>query len=200
VALYRELLDGAEDGSIVVATVGQLTGLAGLLDSSPDGISATPGLELARTKVRLLVTMGLGFWPAGEDGWNWRCDIPAAARVLNDWPGPLAVMPHGADVRTGARLVATAPAANPVRRIYELYAKGNPHPSWDQCTVLYAVNGPGELWGEKTGYRLWFDGLSGRHEWREDASSPHVYVEQVAPSERIADVVDELMYRLPTRC
>lgn len=199
VALYRKLLAGAEDGSIVVCAIGQLTGLAGLLDSPSDSVSASSGVDLAQSKIKLLVTMALGSWPEGEDGWNWRCDIPAAARVLNDWPGPLAVLPHGGDVLTGGELVASAPASNPVRRIYEIYAKGNDHPSWDQCTVLYASTGPGELFAERAGYRLHFDGASGKHEWRKDSTSPHVYIEQVASSAAIARIVEELMCRPPKR-
>jgi hypothetical protein len=205
VALYRQLLATAADSSIVVCAVGQLTALAGLLASAPDDVSALPGAELVGKKVKLLVTMGLGIWPEGEDGFNWATDIPAAARVLNNWPGPLAVMPHGGDVLTGNRLVAITPTSNPVRRIYELFVphvfpERNDHcrSSWDQCAVLYAATGFDDIFAGKPGYRLKFDGTSGKHHWKEDPTSPHVYIEQLTPSATVAEIVEELMCRSPS--
>lgn len=203
--LYRQLLATAADSSIVVCAVGQLTALARLLTSAPDDVSDLPGAELVRKKIKLLVTMGLGIWPEGEDGFNWATDIPAAARVLNYWPGPLAVMPHGADVLTGNKLVTRTPTSNPVRRIYEVFVphvfpERNDHSrsSWDQCAVLYAATGFDDIFAGKLGYRLNFDGTSGKHKWREDPASPHVYIEQLTPSSTVAEIVEELMCRPPS--
>lgn len=199
VTQYRRILADAPDGSIVICAVGQLAGLASLLDSEGDKISPLAGVELAQRKVRLLVTMALGIWPEGRDTFNWVCDIPSADRVLNAWPGPLAVMPHGEDILTGGRLVAEGSKKNPVRRIYEIYVKRDDHlrASWDQCAVCFAVKGPGELFSTRSGRRLRFDVNSGAHEWIPDADSKQVYVERVATPETVAAVIEELMCRRP---
>jgi len=199
VTQYRRLLANAADGSIVICAVGQLAGLAGLLDSGSDTISPLSGAELARQKVRLLVTMALGAWPEGHDTFNWICDIPSAARVLNAWPGPMAVMPHGENILTGGRLVAEGPKDSPVRRIYEIYVKRDDHlrPSWDLCAAYYAVKGPGALFRARSGRRLRFDATTGRHEWIPGPDSQHIYVERVATPETIAAAVEELLCRRP---
>ena len=100
---------------MVICATGMLYALAKLLESPPDDISAWSGHELVARKVRLLVTMGGGVFPQGADGFNWECDRPSAARVLNSWPTPLAVSPHGEHVLTGSRLTAATSEANPVR-------------------------------------------------------------------------------------
>ena len=199
VTQYRRLLANAVDGSIVICAVGQLAGLAGLLDSEADTISPLSGAELARQKVRLLVTMALGIWPEGRDTFNWICDIPSAARVLNAWPGPMAVIPHGEDILTGGRWVAEGPKDSPVRRVYEIYVKRDDHlrPSWDLCAAYFAVKGPDALFSTRSGRRLRFDVACGRHQWIPDADSKHLYVERVATPETIAAVVEELMCRRP---
>ena len=199
VSVYRRLLASAEDQSLVICVVGQLQGLARLLDSTPDSISPLPGEKLVASKVRLLVTMGSGTWPSGKDGFNWRCDMASADRVLNGWPTRLAVMPHGEDILTGGRLVAQAEKANPVRRAYDIYVKheNKLRSSWDQCAMYYAVVGPGELFEEVRGHRLRYDGSTGEHQWVPDATSEHVYLKQVASSAKIAAVIEELMCRKP---
>lgn len=201
VSQYRRVLAAAADGSVVICAVGQLAGLAGLLDSRGDDISPLDGVDLVRRKVRVLVSMAGAMWPEGKDGFNWDCDIPSAAHVLNHWPVPLAVMPHGSDILTGQRLVREGSPDNPVRRAYEIYVKRPDHlrSSWDQCAVLYAVNGPEDLFEERKGYRLHFDGATGRHTWDPDPASPHIYLDQKATSETIAARIEELMCRVPRR-
>ncbi len=199
VRLYRRLLASAEDHSVVICAVGQLQALARLLDSSPDDVSPLTGEALVRSKVKLFVTMGKGDWPHGRDTFNWRCDMPSAERVLNHWPGPLAVMTHGDDILTGSRLVAQGDAQSPTRRAYDIYLKTEDklRSSWDQCAVYYAVAGTGDLFHEMRGRQLRFDAGTGRHEWVVDETSKHIYLDQSASSERIAEIVEEYMCRPP---
>ncbi|WP_431210187.1 alpha-L-rhamnosidase C-terminal domain-containing protein [Puia sp. P3] len=52
VDLYRRLLAGSKDSSVVIITVGFLTNLSNLLKSGPDEYSSLGGIELVKRKVR----------------------------------------------------------------------------------------------------------------------------------------------------
>jgi inosine-uridine nucleoside N-ribohydrolase len=197
--LYRKLLAASSDDSVVICATGQLTALAQLLDTPPDTYSPLDGQALVAQKVRLFVTMAKGGFPKGRDPFNWSCDIPSAARVLNSWPGPMAVVPLGDQVMTGGRLVSTENEGNPIKRIYDIYVKRDDknRPSWDQCAMLYAVRGTGNLFHERTGHRIRFEADTGEHEWAADPSSKQVVVEQAADEGTLAAVIEELMCRPP---
>jgi inosine-uridine nucleoside N-ribohydrolase len=199
VTQYRKLLARAEDASITICAVGQLSGIAGLMDSQPDKFSPLSGEELVQRKVKRLVSMAMGVWPSGKDNFNWAADLASAVRVVNNWPVELVVSPSGEDILTGGRLVTEGPAANPVRLAYEIYTLRAPYlrSSWDQCAAFYAVKGPGDLWKERRGWRIEIDPATGEHEWIEDASSKQICLEQAASSEAIAEVIQELMERPP---
>ncbi|MCU0959867.1 MAG: glycosyl hydrolase family 28 protein [Pirellulaceae bacterium] len=199
VTLYRRVLADAPDHSVVICATGMLYALARLLDSPPDYISAWPGHELVARKVRLLVTMGGGVFPEGADPFNWECDRPSAARVLNAWPTPLAVSHHGEQVLTGARLTTDTPEANPVRCAYEIYLRGpgRSRCSWDQLAMLYAVRGTAGLFTERRGHRLVYDPQTGHHTWQADPTSTHACVELSAEIPAARDAIEELMVRPP---
>lgn len=198
-ALYRLLLAGQAEQSVTIVAVGLLTGLQKLLDSRPDASSPLTGLELVRSRVKQLVSMGVGVFPHGQDVFNWRMDTEAAGRVLNDWPGRLVVSEWGSDVLTGAGLETRADPANPVRAAYEIYLKGpgKSRSSWDLLALLYGVRGPAGLFREKTGYRISFDARSGAHRWRPDAESKHIYLEPAAAWEAMARLLEDLMTERP---
>jgi len=197
--LYRKLLAASADDSVVICATGQLTALAQLLDTPPDMYSPLDGQALVARKVRLFVTMAKGVFPKGRDPFNWSCDIPSAARVLNNWPGAMAVVPLGDQVMTGGRLVAAGNEGNPVRRIYDIYVKraDKNRPSWDQCAMLYAVWWTGNLFRERSGHRIRFQAGGGEHEWVADPSSKQIVVEQAVDDETLAGVIEELMCRPP---
>jgi hypothetical protein len=206
VDLYRTLLANAEDDSVVICAVGQLQGLARLLDSGPDEHSPLTGRELVAEKVRLLTTMALGVLPEGRDGFNWECDRVSAARVLNDWPAPLAVSHRGQDVLTGARLLTETPEDNPVRMAYDIYlsfktagraAEAKNRSSWDQLAVLYAVRGADGLFEVTGGRRLSYDGETGLHRWEPDPDSDQVCVDLAVSVEEAAKAVEDLMVAPP---
>ena len=194
--LYRELLSAQPDHSVTICAIGTLTALAALLRSGPDDISALSGRALVAQKVRLLVSMALGIYPEGKDSFNWRMDLPSAAVVVNAWPSPLAVQPLGSDVLTGRRFMAAAPADNPVRQAYELWL-GSPdkdRPSWDLLTVLYAVNGAGDLFTEKPGLSLFLDSETGMHRWTLSAGQPErIYLDARVDSRVLSSTVEDLM-------
>jgi purine nucleosidase len=201
VSLYRKTLAAAKDGSVVICAVGQLAALAGLLESGPDEYSGLDGQALVAQKTKILVTMALSKIPEGKDGFNWRCDLPSAAKVVNHWPTALAVMPLGASILTGGPLVAKGAPDNPCRRAYDIYVKAahKSRSSWDLCAVLYAVRGVGPWFHERTGHRIQLDPKTAISRWREDASSSQILIDQAASDESIRDVLDNLLLRPPAQ-
>ncbi|GHU61146.1 hypothetical protein FACS1894123_00060 [Bacteroidia bacterium] len=65
VQVYRRILAGEPDTSVVVVTVGFLTNLAALLQSPPDQYSPLNGKQLVSQKVKHLVSMA-GVFPQGS--------------------------------------------------------------------------------------------------------------------------------------
>jgi len=202
--LYRKVLAGQPDGSVVMVSVGFLTNLKGLLDTPPDAASPLGGEELVRRKVRLWVCMG-GKFPSGrfEDGegeYNVKVDTAASIRAIHDWPTPVVFSGFeiGARVFTGARLRA-APEASPVRAAYLHFNGLANRQSWDQTAVLYAVRGPRDYWTESPpGLCLMHARRGfGYNEWVPAAGMGHRYlIERMAPPE-LARVIEDLMTRPP---
>ena len=202
--LYRKVLAAQPDGSVVIASVGFLTNLRGLLDTPPDAISASSGEELVRRKVRLWVCMG-GKFPGGRfdngDGeYNLRVDRAASLRALSDWPTPVVFSGFeiGARVLTGKRLAA-APETSPVRAAYLHFNGLENRQSWDQTAVLYAVRGAAAYWTEsEPGLCLMHVGLRfGYNDWIPTPLKSHRYlIEKMSPAE-VGRAIEDLMTRPP---
>jgi inosine-uridine nucleoside N-ribohydrolase len=202
--LYRKVLAGQPDGSVVIVSVGFLTNLKSLLDTPPDAASPLSGEELVRRKVKLWVCMG-GKFPNGrfEDGdgeYNVKVDTAASVRALHDWPTPVVFSGFeiGARVFTGERLRA-APETSPVRAAYLHFNGLANQQSWDQTAVLYAVRGPRDYWTEsEPGLCLMHARVGfGYNEWVPTARKSHRYlIERMAPTE-LARAIEDLMTRPP---
>ena len=132
--LYLRVLRGQPDGSVTVVSVGFLNNLHDLLQRDR---------ALVQAKVKELVLMG----GVRNDGFNFvrHNSAPWVEEVLRHWPTPIVVSQEGADIQTGAGLVAT-PKDNPVREAYRLWWRGEvrDRSSWDQVAVLYGVRGLGD--------------------------------------------------------
>jgi len=196
--VYRKILAEADDGSVTICAVGTLTALEQLLRSPPDGLSPLPGRDLVAAKVERLVTMALGAYPKGRDGFNWRMDWVGAAAVLNEWPTPVTVSELGTEVLVGNGFIAAAPPDHPVRRAFEIWLGtwGQPagRPSWDQLATIRAVRGCGDLFREHGGLGLRFDEATGEHEWLPEAvGAERSWIEAVVSDEELARVVESLM-------
>ncbi len=189
--LYRRVLAGAPDHSVVVISVGQLTNLRDLLYTLPDESSSLSGIDLVRRKVRLWVCMG-GKFPSGREA-NLFHDGPAAADAIAHWPTPIVFSGFeiGRRIKTGGAL-HRLPAKHPVRRAYELYNGVRPHFSWDQTAVLYAI---------RPGTRDWRLSAPGRchvfpdgtNRWLSQADGRHRYLIQQADPQATARVIESLM-------
>ena len=208
VALYRRTLAAADDGSVVIASVGGTTNLAELLDSPADDASDLGGRDLVARKVKLLVQMA-GQFPTSRvrrAEANMLIDPPGNAALVDRWPTPIvwSGWEVGAPIRTGQPL-ADLPVTSPVRRAYELHPGGGidadrrplsslagSRPSWDQTAVLYAVRGRGDLWTLVPGRPVL--GENSQHtDWTGATDGRHAYLVPAASTEVIAEVINGLM-------
>jgi inosine-uridine nucleoside N-ribohydrolase len=137
VNLLRHSLQTQADGSVVIVQVGFSTNLAQLLDSSGDR-------DLVRRKVKRLVVMAGDFSGGGQE-YNIKTDIPAARKLISEWPTPIfwSGFEVGRMIKYPARSIERdfgPPGTNPVADAYRTY-KTMPYDreTWDLTAALYAV-------------------------------------------------------------
>ncbi len=200
VKLYRRLLADQPDKSVTIVSVGTLTALSALLESEADEISPLTGKELVASRVVRLVSMAVARYPEGKDGFNWRMDFPAAANVINNWPTPVAVQESGADVLTGEKTITALPENHPVAKAYALWlgnwqdGQHKNRSSWDQLSLLYAVDGATDKFEEKDGLKLELIVETGQHRWSNaEGDEERIHVKRVAEPEVMAAYVENWM-------
>lgn len=204
--IYRDVLERAPDGSVVVVTVGYLTNVRRLIESPARGEHLS-GLDLARRKVRKLVVMGGNFIgdPPRDDlklgNVNFQRDAKSAIEVIQRWPGTLEFVgreigsvPSGLQV--GANLIRT-PETNPVRVAYDLYGGGvkNRHVA-DLTTILYAVRGLRDYWDLSAPGRMEI-AADVSFTWQPDPVGKQRYLKKRAGDRAIEAVLDELLLAAP---
>jgi inosine-uridine nucleoside N-ribohydrolase len=152
VGLYRKLLAGSPDHSVTIVSVGDLTNLAALLNSSADTHSPLDGRSLVAAKVKQYVCMGSRY-PAdidkGTGRWgNFRTDPEAARIVAARWPTLLTFTGGGAfaeSMAIGRKITELDPKVWPVSRAYRSYfenTRGGPvRHTADSIAVFVAVRG-----------------------------------------------------------
>jgi len=147
--LRRLLAAQPEDRSVVLVQVGFFTNFARLLDSPPDAHSPLTGRELIAQKVKLFSIMAGAFqtvnWFTQHKEYNVVKDVPAAQKLVAQWPGPIvwsgfeigvaAAFPHRV-IDEDLNYVKH----HPLKESYILY-NPPPHdrPTWDPTSLLYAV-------------------------------------------------------------
>jgi inosine-uridine nucleoside N-ribohydrolase len=177
VGLLRRILAREADGGTVIVQVGFSTNLARLLDSKPDDASALPGRDLVKRKVRLLSLMG-GAFPYGEPEYNIHTDIPAAKKLLAEWPTP--IVASGYEIGNKILYPATSILKDygyvedhPVAEAYRDYMKmPYDRPMWDPTATLYAVrpgsfslSAPGVITVDDQGHTHFTADAKGRHRY-----------------------------------
>ena len=204
--LYRAILTSQRDRSVTIVTVGDLTNLRYLIESTPDAISSLGGRELVEKKVAHWVCMGSRY-PADLDPSKWgnfKPDAESTVRAIAAWPTQITFTGGGgfAELLATGRRLAELPEANPVRRVYKLYFGGTAKDrhSADQIAVMVAARGVGHPWKlVSQGHNHIF--ADGTHEWRTEPNNPlHRYISALAEGVDTADVVasfNELMLHTP---
>lgn len=90
---YEEIfISSSELLSVVIISVGLLTNLARLINSSPDRYSPLNGKELIHKKVKFMSLMGGDFRPDRSEEYNICNDIAAAEEVLENWPSDITIL------------------------------------------------------------------------------------------------------------
>ncbi|KAH9904082.1 inosine/uridine-preferring nucleoside hydrolase [Xylariomycetidae sp. FL2044] len=172
VELYRKVLSEADDGSVTIASIGFFENLSGLMNSSADAYSDLDGPDLIASKVSELVVMGGGY-PSGYEFNFWGDNSSLAAHVVNNWKGRITFSGTelGGNVSTGGPLMTEAPPTDPVRQAYRWYTYGVPRYSWDPLTVLYAIEGLGDIfaYGNDDGYNYVYP--NGSNVWMPDTTT-----------------------------
>jgi len=170
-SLYRQVLASQPDGSVTIVTVGYMTNLEDLLKSAGDAHSALNGHDLVQAKVAQWACMGGNFFSDSTDNTNFRTDPDATIYAVENWPTNITFVGREvgsvpSPLRAGARLIET-PAANPVRRAYELYFGGTPQDRHcaDLTTVLFAVRGATGYWDTVTTGCMYFVDTMSEFEW-----------------------------------
>jgi len=182
--LYRQILAGSPDKSVIIVNVGYFTNLYDLLKTAGDSISNLNGRDLVKAKVTELVGTG-GEYPRDlsfQGNGNFEPDGKAVKYVNEYWPTMLTFVSgeqYFWDVKTGGNLLEEDMNVNPVafayKTFYSLVSWDRLYPdhhSADQIGVYVAVRGfENEYIRTKTkGYfHIWNNGLC---EWRADLETP----------------------------
>jgi hypothetical protein len=197
-ALYRKLLSGSPDSSVVIITIGHLTNFQNLLKSSGDRYSKLAGKELAHKKVAKWLCMG-GQFPEGKEANFYRPDPGSTVYSLDAWNKQVvfAGWEVGEKIKTGTDYLKSKLNQNsPVFRAYQLYNDFKGRASWDQVAVVFLVPEFARFFQTvTTGYCKVFE--DGSNKWLTDKDSLHEYV-QFKPGanyEEIARMMDDMVMK-----
>jgi hypothetical protein len=178
VDIYRKALAAADDGSVVIVSIGFPENLQDLLKSPPDNASPMKGADLVKQKVKHLVVMGGSFPQEAGDFNLGSYNLGAlSADLLSNWPTP--VIYSGGEIGSGLNLgqgLQSATDENPVKFIYGLFgALQGGRQGWDPSAVWLAVKGPGDFWNVVSGgtYKM---NPAGGGTWMPDPNGTQSYI------------------------
>ncbi|GHT55383.1 hypothetical protein AGMMS49982_21250 [Bacteroidia bacterium] len=194
VPVYRRILAGEPDSSVVVVTVGFFTNLVALMQSPPDHYSPLNGKELIARKVKRLVSMA-GKFPEGRE-YNVYVDTLASAAVFEQWTSPITFSGFeiGENILTGKRLVASNIQNTPAKEAFTICLRQDDPEgrcSWDQTAVLVAVRGADRYFNTVKGQIKMEQ--NGANSWRDDPNGSHEYLTWMMPVEDVTKEIEDLM-------
>ena len=194
--LYRRLLAGSPDKSVVIVTVGHLSSLQNLLRSPADQISPMNGKSLVEAKIKAWYCMG-GQFPEGKEANFYRPDPESTVYCLDNRTLPVVFCgwETGNRVMTGGQyLKANLDEKHPVYRAYQLYNNFDGRPSWDQLTV-YLLTGDYEEYFQLESQGRCFVETDGSNRWVAGEKTNHSYL-KIKPEADISQLekqIDDMM-------
>jgi len=196
VQLYRKILASQPDNSVTIVTIGFLTNLSNLLNSSTDEYSPLDGRQLIKKKVKLLVCMG-GRFPSGYE-FNVMKDAAASQNVYENWNTPVIFSGFeiGAKILAGLPLIHNEAIKNdPVKDVFRIsipLAKEDSlgRKSWDETAVLVAIKGYSQFYTLHPGRIKVAD--DGKNTWDDNGKGQAYLVEKVDHKE-VEKLINELI-------
>jgi inosine-uridine nucleoside N-ribohydrolase len=200
VSLYRKILSRQPDHSVTIITVGFLTNIANLLQSTGDEYSSLNGEELVRKKVLRLVSMA-GRFPSGSE-FNVREDAASAQYAFGYFPGPVVYsgVEIGVKIKSGLPLIHNdAIQHSPVKDVFQIGISMAPgdsegRMSWDQTAVLIGVRGHKDWYDIREG-KITVDD-DGSNRWIENVTGQY-YLTEKAPIAEVAAIINQMMMHQP---
>lgn len=204
--LYRKILSGSKDKSIVIVTVGPLKNIQDLIKSGADEYSELNGKALIEKKVKEFVMMGGGF-PESDNEWNFNGDMPGVTKfVIENISIPITF--SGFEVGLVIKTGEVFNEIDPVSPLYVGYMHFSKNASWvkdrfegkildnasfDQTAVLYAVKGGLGKWWTKVedGYCVPDD--TGGNKWKKGEKTNHSYLKLIVEPEEMATLIEAIM-------
>lgn len=202
VELYRKILSGQPDTSVTIITVGFLTNISNLLQSSPDKYSTLNGKELVDKKVKKLVSMA-GKFPEGSE-FNVEIDAAASQYVFENFSRPVVLSGFeiGEKIKTGIPLISDSSIKNsPVKDVFRIsipMAKEDSagRMSWDETAVLVGVKGhepyytlnEGMITVNSVGYNKW-----------DSTKKKHSRLVEKSPPLEVQDLINKLIMHQPVK-
>lgn len=206
VNLYRKILSSATDTSITMVTVGPLLNIQRLLKTGADSYSSLNGKDLISKKVKKFVMMG-GNFPKGKDEWNFNGNMPGVTKyVIENLEVPIVFTGFelGVQIKTGAILNNT----DENTPLYQGFMYFSQHAPWvkeqfkgkilnnstfDQTTVLYAVNGGDDVLWEKISNGYCEADDNGGNRWIKRENSNHSYLKLIETPKFMALLIEAIM-------
>lgn len=202
IEVYRKVLSSQPNKSVTIVTVGFLTNLSTLLQSSGDKYSKLNGRDLVKQKVKHLICMA-GKFPAGSE-FNVNRDAAASQFVFDNWETPvlLSGFEIGVKIKTGLPLINNAAIKNsPVKDVFQICIPMSPEDSagrssWDETAVLVAVKGYKPWYAIEKGKMVVAE--NGSNIWSKE-SSPHNYlIEEQSPAV-VQQLINTLIMHQPIK-
>jgi inosine-uridine nucleoside N-ribohydrolase len=206
VDLYREILSGVDDNSVIIVTVGPLANIQNLLQSGPDYHSELTGKELFHQKVEKMVVMG-GEYPTGRQEWNFWGNMEGVTLYVFDHVDvPVVFLGYeiGVRIQTG-NVFNKLPKDHPLYLGFYHFSKYAPwmserftgqilnNSTYDQTAVLYAVrDGVGEYWEKVEGGHNEIDSV-GHNRWVDGEVTNQSFMRLIVEPDVLARKIEKLM-------
>ncbi len=146
--LYRKILSQQPDHSVSICSVGFVTCLAQLLQSTADEYSPLNGVELVRQKVKCAYVMGGVFGDAMEPDYNFGQGITFAQDFFRLWPSDVDMVLSPAEVGDAIEYVPEQVISDiswtdihPIKQVYMNCNCNTGQKMWDPLAVIHAVEG-----------------------------------------------------------